>query len=72
MSYILWVGMHLAFLQNSMLLKLERIHQIFDEVEKKVQVQIKQILESCGMADVLNIRLNRPIGRKNNLEVWLD
>ena len=52
--------------------QLQRIHQIFDEVEKKVQVQIKQILESCGMADVLNIRLNRPIGRKNNLEVWLD
>lgn len=52
--------------------QLQRIHQIFDEAEKKVQVQIKQILESCGMADVLNIRLNRPIGRKNNLEVWLD
>ena len=52
--------------------QLQRIHQIFDEAEKKVQVQIKQILESCGMADVLNIRLNRPIGRKHNLEVWLD
>ena len=52
--------------------QLQRIHQIFDEAEKKMQIQIKQILESCGMADVLNIRLNRPIGRKNNLEVWLD
>ena len=52
--------------------QLQRIHQIFDEAEKKMQVQIKQILESCGMADLLNIRLNRPIGRKNNLEVWLD
>ena len=52
--------------------QLQRIHEIFDEVEKKVQVQIKQILKSCGMADLLNIRLNRPIGRKHNLEVWLD
>ena len=52
--------------------QLQSIHEIFDEVEKKVQVQIKQILKSCGMADLLNIRLNRPIGRKHNLEVWLD
>jgi len=52
--------------------QLQRIHQIFDEVETKVQMQIKQILKSCGMADLLNIRLNRPIGRRDNLEVWLD
>ena len=52
--------------------QLQRIHQIFDEVETKVQMQIKQILKSCGMADLLNIRLNRLIGRRDNLEVWLD
>ena len=52
--------------------QLQRIHQIFDEVETKVQMQIKQILKSCGMADLLNIRLNRSIGRRDNLEVWLD
>ncbi len=52
--------------------QLQRVHQIFDEVEKKRQIQIKQILKSCDMADILKIRLNRPIGRKDNLEVWLD
>ena len=52
--------------------QLQRMHQIFDEVETKVQMQIKQILKSCGMADSLNIRLNRLIGRRDNLEVWLD
>ena len=52
--------------------QLQRIHQIFDEVETKVQMQIKQMLESCGMANLLNIRLNRLIGRRDNLEVWLD
>lgn len=52
--------------------QLQRIHQIFDEVETKTQIQIKQILKSCDMADILNVRLNRSIGRKDNLEVWLD
>ena len=52
--------------------QLQRIHQIFDEVETKTQIRIKQILKSCDMADILNVRLNRPIGRKDNLEVWLD
>ena len=52
--------------------QLQRIHQIFDEVETKTQIRIKQILKSCNMADILNVRLNRTIGRKDNLEVWLD
>ena len=52
--------------------QLQRIHQIFDEVETKTQIRIKQILKSCDMADILNVRLNRSIGRKDNLEVWLD
>ena len=52
--------------------QLQRIHQIFDEVETKTQIRIKQILKSCDMADILSVRLNRPIGRKDNLEVWLD
>ena len=52
--------------------QLQRIHQIFDEVETKTQIQIKQILKSCDMADILDVRLNRTIGRKDNLEVWLD
>ena len=52
--------------------QLQRIHQIFDEVETKMQVKIKQMLELCGMANLLNIRLNRLIGRRDNLEVWLD
>ena len=52
--------------------QLQRIHQIFNEVETKTQIRIKQILKSCNMADILNVRLNRTIGRKDNLEVWLD
>ena len=52
--------------------QLQRIHQIFDEVETKTQIRIKQILKSCDMTDILNVRLNRSIGRKDNLEVWLD
>ena len=52
--------------------QLQRIHQIFDEVETKTQIRIKQILKSCDMADILNVRLNRSIGRRDNLEVWLD
>jgi hypothetical protein len=29
------------------------------------------MLAACGMADVLTIKLERRIGRADNLEVWL-
>ena len=52
--------------------QLQRIHRAFDESETQVQGRINRLLGACGMADVLNIRLQRQIGRLDNLEVWLD
>ena len=52
--------------------QLQRIHRVFDESETQVQGRVNRLLGACGMADVLNIRLQRQIGRLDNLEVWLD
>ena len=52
--------------------QLQRIHRVFDESETQEQGRVNRLLGSCGMADVLNIRLQRQIGRLDNLEVWLD
>ena len=52
--------------------QLQRIHRVFDESETQVQGRVNRLFGACGMADVLNIRLQRQIGRLDNLEVWLD
>ena len=36
------------------------------------QQAARSLLATCGMGDILDLRLNRRIGRANNLEVWLD
>ena len=52
--------------------QLQRIHRVFDEHDNLAQDQIAQLLRACGMENILNFRLNRQIGRLDNLEVWLD
>ena len=51
---------------------LQRIHRMFDEHDNLTQDQIAQLLKACGMDNILNFKLNRQIGRLDNLEVWLD
>ena len=52
--------------------QLQRLHRVFDEPETQVQRRLNRLLVACVMADLLNIRLQRQIGRLDNLEVWLD
>ena len=53
-------------------LLLQAIQQTFDKHEAPEREKIKTVLECCGMSDILDFRLDRRMGRRDNLEVWLD
>ena len=52
--------------------QIQRLHRIYDDFDAKQQKQVAQLLDSCGMKDILQIRLKRLIDRYDNLEVWSD
>ncbi len=50
---------------------LKRVQDTFEAMTGSDQAQVSDLLEACGMSDVLNLKLKREIGRQNNLEVWV-
>mgnify|MGYP001182899502 FL=1 len=52
--------------------QLQRLHRIYDDFDATQQKKVAKLLASCGMEDVLEIRLERLIDRYENLEVWSD
>ena len=50
---------------------LTRVQNIYDELAAEDQADVKKMLKSCNLAELLDIRLTREIGRHNNLEVWV-
>ena len=52
--------------------QLQRLHRIYDDFDATQQKKVAKLLASCGMEDVLEIRLERLIDRYDNLEVWSD
>jgi glutathione S-transferase len=50
---------------------LKRVQDEYAQMSKPEQSQVAELLSSCGMSKLLDIRLTREIGRDNNLEVWL-
>ena len=50
---------------------LQRVQGIYDDLEADDRAAVKAMLESCDMAEILTIRLDRQLGRADNLEVWL-
>ena len=51
---------------------LARVHDAVAALPAVEQQAARSLLAACGMGDILDLRLNRRIGRANNLEVWLD
>ncbi len=49
---------------------LQRVQAVYDGLDAAQQQDIEAMLENCGMADLLTIRLDRSITRSGNLEVW--
>ena len=50
---------------------LQRMQDEVDGLDEEDRARVTMLLEQCDMAPVLDCRLSRAIGRKNNLEVWL-
>lgn len=49
---------------------LQRVQDAYDALEPAEQAGVDQLLQACGMADVLTAKLDRRIARAGNLEVW--
>lgn len=50
---------------------LRRVQDEFEALAEAERSEVLALLTECGMAEVLDLKLTRAIGRKNNLEVWL-
>jgi len=50
---------------------LDRVQADFDAMAPAEKVPVEQILKECNLLPVLEARLERKIGRKENREVWL-
>ncbi|MEL7546965.1 MAG: glutathione binding-like protein [Pseudomonadota bacterium] len=50
---------------------LARVQDAFEAMDETDQTETRRLLEQIQMADLLDARLDRKIGRANNLEVWL-
>jgi glutathione S-transferase len=49
---------------------LQRVHAIFDTLGSAEQQVVREMLERCGMGELLAIRLDRSLAQVDNLEVW--
>ncbi|NND80929.1 MAG: glutathione S-transferase [Gammaproteobacteria bacterium] len=50
---------------------LQRVQAVHDSLEPDQKSALTAVFEQCGMAALLNIRLNRTLGWENNLDIWL-
>ena len=50
---------------------LQRVQDCFDVLSASEQAGTAELLQSCEMADLLDIKLDRRLAQTDNLEVWL-
>ncbi|MEM1112846.1 MAG: glutathione S-transferase N-terminal domain-containing protein [Pseudomonadota bacterium] len=50
---------------------LQRMQALYDALDNAGRQSAAALLTDCGMEELLAIRLERPVGRSDNLEVWL-
>jgi glutathione S-transferase len=50
---------------------LQRVFAEYDQQDEAGRQALNDLLARCDMADLMKLRINRSIGRENNLEVWL-
>ena len=50
---------------------LQRVQAAYESLGASDKSSVEEMLASCGMSDLLEIKLNRRLGRSDNLEVWL-
>jgi glutathione S-transferase len=50
---------------------LQRVQATYESLTAAEQASVEHMLLACGMEDILALKLDRRIGRADNLEVWL-
>ena len=50
---------------------LKRVQDEYRKLSEKERAEVDLLLQACDLEPVLNMKLEREIGRHNNLEVWL-
>ncbi len=50
---------------------LKRVQDEFAGLDAMAQEDVQSLLSACNMSELLNIKINRDIGRHANLEVWV-
>lgn len=49
---------------------LQRVHTIYESLDATARSQVEAMLTECGMAELLELGLDRQLCRADNLEVW--
>ena len=50
---------------------LDRVYDFYDGLNEKDQAEVQALLTRCDLEIILDCRITRRIGRKDNLEIWL-
>ena len=50
---------------------LQRVQALYNGLAAADKTAVEEMLGSCGMSEILTIKLDRELGRDGNLEVWL-
>jgi glutathione S-transferase len=50
---------------------LKRVQNAFKDLDAVAQAEVQSLLTACNMSGLLEIKINREIGRQKNLEVWI-
>ena len=50
---------------------LQRVQNYYESLDVEQTKEVDTVFESCGMTDLLSIRLDRNLGWENNLDIWL-
>jgi hypothetical protein len=59
-----------ALVQPYRFYMLQRVQDAYTGLGPEDKTSVNQLLKNCGMADILTAKLDRRIGRADNLEVW--
>lgn len=50
---------------------LQVVQDIYAELDRKQRAEVDSLMAACGLTQLLDIKLNRRLGRGDNVEVWL-
>lgn len=49
---------------------LQRVQEVYDGLGASDKIAVDEMLQSCGLMELITTRLTRHVGQKDNLEIW--